>query len=131
MRTLALLCPLAALLGCGGPSYYPVSGKVQFADGTPLAQGRVVVSYGNGLGGVGWLRADGSFQLGTHSPTDGIPPGTYKIAIDNAVTPTPAGYDPKFVAKPLIHPRYADPETSGIAFEVPKDREWNITVEKP
>lgn len=120
----------AAAAGCG-VRQHPVSGRVQFPDGAPLAIGRVTVSFGNGLGATGWLRPDGTFDLGTHAPTDGLEPGTYKVAIDNAVTPPPGGYDPKFVAKPLIHPRFANPETSGLTFEVPRDREWVIVVEKP
>lgn len=131
MTRFALLLPLAAALGCGGPTHYPVSGKVQFADGTPLAHGRVAVNYGHGLGGVGWLKPDGTFVIGSNATDDGVPPGVHKVAIDNAVTPTPAGYDPKFVAKPLIHPKFNDPETSGLTFEVPKEREWVITVHAP
>ncbi len=89
------------------------------------------MNYGNGLGATGWLREDGTFTLGTNKPGDGVPAGTHKVAIDNAVTPTPAGYDPTFVAKPLIHAKFNDPETSGLVFEVPAQREWLIVVEKP
>lgn len=122
---------LLAAGGCGGPTTFPVSGRVHFADGTPLPIGRVTVRLPGGLGASGWLHADGTFDLGTQTATDGLPPGTYPVAIDNAVTPPPAGYAPNFVSKPLIHPKYANPDTSGLVFEVPATRVWDITVEKP
>jgi hypothetical protein len=32
---------------------------------------------------------------------------------------------------PLCDERYFDPETSGLVFEVPKQRRWEIVVERP
>lgn len=35
------------------------------------------------------------------------------------------------VSEPLVHKRFADPATSGLEFEVPKQTKWEIVVEKP
>jgi hypothetical protein len=35
------------------------------------------------------------------------------------------------VSEPLVHKRFADPVTSGLEFEVPKQTKWEIVVEKP
>ena len=35
------------------------------------------------------------------------------------------------VSEPLVHKRFADPATSGLEFEVPKQTKWEIIVEKP
>jgi hypothetical protein len=130
-RLLGLLVVGLLLTGCGR-SYYPVKGRVHFADGSPLGNGRVVVESKDGKSASwGAIHSDGTFQMGTNSPTDGVPPGTWQITILNATTPAPADLSTPFVPKPLIHPKYDNKETSGITFEVPAQTEWEITVEKP
>jgi hypothetical protein len=130
----ALVLVVVALAGAGcGKSTHPVRGKVRFSDGTPLTVGRVVADSGDPqVGSWGYIREDGTFELGTFSHNDGVPPGTYRVSIENAVTSPPPGGDPtKFVSRPLLHPRFADKGTSGLTFEVPKDTVWEIVVEKP
>ncbi|MFM8635342.1 MAG: hypothetical protein ACKOEX_11115 [Planctomycetia bacterium] len=34
-------------------------------------------------------------------------------------------------AKQFEHPRFVDPATSGLSFEVPKQTKWDVVVEKP
>jgi len=134
-KACALVLVTAALLsgaGCG-KSVYPVRGTVRFKDGTPLKVGRVIADSGDPqVGSWGYIREDGTFELGTFSHNDGVPPGTYRVWIENAVTSPPPGGDPTtFVSRPLIHSRFTDKESSGLTFEVPKETVWEIVVEKP
>src|SRR5262245_55467367 len=75
-RTSALVVAvgLLGLAGCGGPSLYPVHGKVVWengADAQELAGGLVVCeSVEGGVGARGDIEKDGSFQLSTYKPGD-------------------------------------------------------------
>lgn len=118
--------------GCGTQNIHPVTGKVFFPDGKPLTTGRVVIDSGeNPVGSWGQLQDDGTFVMGTHTPSDGVPAGTWRVTIQNAMTSPPPNFEGEFVSKPLIDPKYFDPETSGLVFEVPPQQEWNITVTRP
>jgi len=124
----AVLIPLA---GCGN-SIHPVRGTVHFPDGTPLSHGRVVIESDDGkTGSWGIIHEDGTFEMGTLTPNDGVPAGTYHVYLTNATTPPPAALSATFIPKPLVHAKYASKETSGITFEVPKQTTWDIVVEKP
>jgi len=127
-----LACSLAvAVAGCG-TSMYPVKGRVHFADGTPLTQGRVIVESEDGkTGSWGIIHEDGTFEMGTLTSNDGVPAGTYRVLLSNATTQPPPGMTVPFVPKPLVHVKYANKDTSGITFEVPAQTTWDITVEKP
>lgn len=129
-RLLACLL-LVPLVGCGKPMH-PVKGVVHFKDGTPLPAGRVVIDFDDGKTGAwGAIRADGTFEMGTNTTNDGVPAGTYKVYLSNTIEPPPASLPPNYVPKELIHKKFADKETSGLVFEVPKQTTWDITVEKP
>ncbi|MCZ2342845.1 MAG: hypothetical protein LC104_13810 [Bacteroidales bacterium] len=133
IRCALFVVALAAGWGCSS-SVHPVKGTVRFSDGTPLTIGRVVAYADKSeVGSWGYLKEDGSFEMGTHSHNDGVPLGIYQIAIENAVTAPPPGYSSPvpFVSRPLIHARFADRTTSSLTFEVPKDTVWEIVVEKP
>jgi hypothetical protein len=132
---LSCMVPLLVLgTGCGN-GMYRVRGKVHFADGTPLDQGKVLLSSTTGPHGASSkpLAKDGSFILGSKTASDGVPPGEYRLSILGGVEP-PVGeaamMGPK---KYLIHPRYEDPVQSGLTFEVKpiNDNFLDITVEKP
>lgn len=128
---LALVVALVAATGCAR-SVYPVKGTVRFKDGTPLTVGRVVVDADDGKSGSwGAIRPDGSFDMGTLAPDDGVPAGTYRVYLTNTTTPPPADLSVPFTPKPLVHTRFNNKDTSGITFEVPKDATWDIVVEKP
>lgn len=125
-----LLC--FALAGCGKPMY-PVKGRVHYPDGSPVTHGRVVLETQGFAGGVsGLIHPDGGFTLGTHTPDDGVPAGAYKVYFQNTDTFAPAGHIGAFTPRPLIHPKYAKAETSGLTLTVPvpDGGEWDITVEK-
>lgn len=118
-------------LGCGR-SMYPVKGRVHYPDGTPLDHGRVVIDTGNDMtGSWGLVRPDGTFEMGTHTTNDGVPAGSHRVFLQNAVTAPPPGFTGTFKPQPLVHPRYMSAENSGLRFEVPGQTEWDIVVEKP
>lgn len=127
---LATVLVVCAAAGCA-QSVYPVKGRVHYADGSPVKHGRVVAETGGPTGSWGLIRPDGTFDLGTHAADDGIPPGSYRVSLQNTDTFPPAGAPATFVPQPLVHAKYAKPDTSGLAFDVPATRVWDITVEKP
>lgn len=127
MRLACCALLLVFVAGCG-PKLYPVTGRVHYADGKPLDVGRVVIDVGEQpRGSWGGLHPDGTFRIGTHSPSDGMPAGTYRVFIDGALSLP----EPGKASRPLIHPRYARAATSGLSFTVPEQMEWDITVDRP
>lgn len=126
---------LLAMAGCGRRDLHPVSGKVRFADGSPVTNGRVVLDYGMGSqhGGWGYIKPDGTFTLGSLTQTDGVRAGTVRVAITFAygVDGDPGSALTAAKLKPLVHPRFESPETSGLTFEIPRQTQWDIVVERP
>lgn len=123
------------LVGCGKVS---VSGKVTFADGTPLEKGTIRLIGDTGAAS-GELNPDGTFQI--RSPVDGggIPHGVYKVSIEGAATPGTLipGSDKKneygtyTLPTPLIAKKYESPEDSGIVVDTKKKSFVEIVVDKP
>lgn len=111
---------IAALLlgfvaGCGG-SLAQVHGKVTLPDGKPAAGSQVVFEGGpdgqkvTARGDVG---GDGSFELSTMKPGDGVPPGKYRAIVNpppmvNAEGPYLVPFNAKFTSF----------QTSGLEFDV-------------
>lgn len=128
MRIWAVICVIVGLVaGCGRSDLHRVSGQVKFGDGSPLTVGRVVVSYEDGTSSWGRVQKDGSFRVGTKKDSDGMRGGTYRVAVKDAILP---GEKPgEFLG--VVHPRFADPATSGLEFTVPDQTTWPIVVEKP
>lgn len=120
--------------GCSGGGMHPIEGEVRFPNGKPLTTGRVILEGGNReLGSWGLIHPDGRFVLGTYDVDDGVPPGHYRVYIQNAETLPPANWgDRVFVPKPLIHPKYSTASESGLEFDVPGDTtRWEIVVDPP
>ena len=126
---------MLALAGCGRRDLHPVSGTVRFPDGSPLTTGRVVLDYGPqaNRGGWGYIKPDGTFTLGSLTQTDGVRAGTVRVAITlaSAADGKPDGDGMITKLKPLIHARFAHPDTSGLSFEIPRQTKWEIVVERP
>jgi hypothetical protein len=116
-----LMVPVVAVaaLGCSGK--YPVKGKVQFSDGTPLAAGSMVIftDEQGASGGVGALGPEGSFEITYDRPRDGLPKGTYRVSIR---PPSPWGMTEaqKKSAPPRggIALKYLHPETSDLIVQI-------------
>lgn len=70
--------------GCGGSggATEPVTGKVTFKDGSPVAGGTIVFAdVVENSSSIGYIQPDGSYTLGTFDEADGAPMGKYKVTI--------------------------------------------------
>ena len=112
---------LASCVGCGEPQI-KAHGIVQFEDGTPLPCGTVVFATPQ-LQYTGKIEQDGTFKLGGLVENGGLPIGSYKVSIQNAIMND----------KPIIPAKYTSDVTSGISFEIVKESSkepLTITLEK-
>jgi hypothetical protein len=120
--SLALLLPLISLSGCNrGPAMSHVSGTVLFKDGTPPTGGVCVINFQPTMDSKAELRKgassainpDGTFDLWTRMPGDGVYHGDYEVRFviqKGAMDPTP-----------LVAPKYTDARTSGFKVTVDDD----------
>ena len=127
---------LLACLGCGGSGFNKIKGKVSFADGSPLTVGKIVAeSPEHRVTATGYIKPDGTFEMGTATSNDGVPPGTWQIAIVGAVEQPIVYADRPNLnlgkVKPLIKDSFANKSTSGISFKVPEQATWDISVQAP
>ena len=80
-----LLYTVLVLTTIGCSDKVIIRGKVTFSDDqSPLTVGQVVFQ-NDTLQARGTLKPDGTYILGTLSEKDGIPKGTYKVTITNAM----------------------------------------------
>jgi hypothetical protein len=118
--------------GCGGKNHHTVRGKVVFAeDGTPLNGGWVYFERTEGdpaHSADSPIEPDGTFELRTAQPKDGVPVGKYRVLVKPQERPRPSGQR----LPPIIHPKFERFETSGIERVVEaKTNEFEIKVSKP
>jgi hypothetical protein len=119
---------LVLFLCIGCSNKIKVSGQVTFSDdGSPLTTGTVCfqtetfVARGN-------LQSDGTYHISSVKEKDGLPPGTYRISVINAVEGL--GED-EGTRTPLIDPKYNTGETSDLTFEVTNsNKHFNFTVDR-
>jgi hypothetical protein len=98
--------------GCGRSGNYPVRGRVvdQQGQAIPGLEGsQNVFTQVDGLTSrVGEIGADGSFDMFTERPGDGVPLGKYQVHI-------PRRYlDPEHAAPQAIQAKFEKPDTSGL-----------------
>src|SRR4051812_44767287 len=114
---------VVGLLGCQGHKadrLTPVAGKVS-VDGAPLTSGAVTFMPDADKGNrsphipVGNLDGNGRYELSS-ATKKGAPLGWYKVAITSQEPIDPK--NPYAPPKPLIHPKFGDAGTSGLAVEV-------------
>jgi hypothetical protein len=123
-----LLLPGAA--GCG-KGLYPVHGTVTYEDGKPFTNGMVVFESAEGPKPVtarGDVQSDGSYQLSTNKPGDGVPAGKYRVLVSPRVDISADAPERNL----SVDKRYTEFATSGLEFEV-KDgpNEFPIRVSRP
>ncbi|WP_417385740.1 carboxypeptidase regulatory-like domain-containing protein [Gimesia sp.] len=79
-----ILTLLICCYGCGSDKIptYPVSGRVQFADGEPVRTGTIELeSEEHGTSATGTIQEDGTFVLGTYTPDDGAAAGKHRAIV--------------------------------------------------
>ena len=105
-----------AVAGCGG-GLHPVRGTVTLDDGTPVTKGLVVferVDGGPPVTARGDIKGDGSYELSTNKPGDGVPPGRYKVVL-NSMDLSDVPDEQKELP---YDTKYLSPRTSDLEFEV-------------
>jgi hypothetical protein len=109
--------------GCSqGPRLYPVSGHVQFTDGTPVTFGNVeCISQVDRRVSRGAIARDGSFQLGTHRPGDGAVAGRHQVIVVQSIIPMGKEASHRGHAK-LVPRRYGQYATSDLTLDVIADQ---------
>lgn len=114
--------------GCGSETFFAVSGKVTYKDGKPVTAGLVIFEpVSQKVSARGEIKADGSFQLGTHRDDDGAMEGDYKVLV--APPPLPEEGKPR---RSPVHLKYQSLESTPLKFTVTRDRDknkFNIKVE--
>jgi len=114
------LCVLLSASGCGSGNVKG-GGTVSFPDGTPVQSGTVV--FANDLHQfTGTIQANGTFRLGGLRPGDGLPPGTYRVAVIEV-------YENEVA---ILDDRFESFERSSISFDVVRgnNEPFAITVER-
>ena len=141
-RVLFCLWPIcflfASLTGCGpaGSAVYPVSGKVVFADVSPLTTGGQVIFESTNNDGatrhaMGIITSDGSFEIKMPNG-DGVLPGEYRCKLQGTADTSRSTIENRMPAVAKIHPRFEQYKTSGLQFEVkPEKNVFEIQVEPP
>ena len=110
------------IVGCGDPNgTVPVSGTVTVNGQVPPGPGSItftVVSPAEGFPNrpaMAQFDGDGSYKATSYSPSDGLVPGEYKVAVECYETP------PNMEGKPVksfIDKKYMNGETSGLELSV-------------
>lgn len=126
---LVLISFSLTLSGCGSGNI-KAGGTVKFPDGSPLGCGSVLFE-NSGSQYVGHIKPDGSFVISGLKEGDGLPAGTYKVAISGAAEYV-LDSEGNEVEKLLIASKYASTSTSELTFDIsPTNKNIEITVEKP
>lgn len=114
-----------------------VTGRVTYADGTPLPLGQIVFTDDFWMAKAN-LDDNGEYSLHSLRKNDGIHKGTYRVYIvgafrfemtDVKATALELSSIPPTV--PLIDRQYMNPHTSGWIFEIKKNSVINLTVYPP
>ncbi len=133
--TLVLSCiVLLCFSGCDNKIQF--GGKVVFSDdGSPVTCGTILFSTPT-YAAKSKIGPDGSFLLSSQGKNDGLPPGTYSIAITGAEVPSKPAPGVKLPPEqmlytPLIATKYQTKQTSGLTFTVEKtERDCVIKVDR-
>ncbi len=117
---------VVALLLTGCSDKHKLSGTVVFPDGQPLTLGTVYFTNAT-LTARAALRSDGTYDVGTLSAKDGLPPGTYNVHISGAYL----NPDDEMDFRLLIARDFASDATTPLEITIPGEKVYNITVERP
>ena len=122
-HSIIILLVLLFVAGCN--KQVGMTGTVVFSDdGSPLPFGNVVLSTPT-FQSRGELNKEGQFTMGSLGTNDGLPPGTYRVAIVAGEMLGDSG------SYSLVDPKYSNPDTSGLEITVTKAvKDYEIKVER-
>jgi hypothetical protein len=128
-----LLFPLLAGCGTGHPPTYPVTGKVTFPDGKPLAAAlvefRIAGPDGAGTNARGETNAEGVYQLTTYDDGDGALEGEHSVLVVPPPAP-PSNMDGPAPKSPIAR-KFLSYDTSELKYTVkPSPNEYDIVVKR-
>ena len=125
---------ILAMLLCGcGSGLYPVEGKVVWKDGSPATElaGSIVTFEGPETSSIGSIQPDATFQLTTHNPNDGAPPGEYEVVVIEVGRKALPGGDGTMMAPGIIDSKFSQLGASGLkATVVGGENKITLTVER-
>jgi hypothetical protein len=129
-RFLPIVLLAVGAAGCGD-RLYPVRGTVTLDDGKPLTRGLVVFETQNGgtpIMARGEVKQDGTYELSTHRPGDGVPLGKYRVLI-RPLDPSDVPDEQRDLPFDVKHTRF---ETSGLEYQVKAGHnEFPIRLDRP
>jgi hypothetical protein len=120
---LAFVGLVLALTGCGSRESYDVSGVAKYQDGSPITGAVRIVRLEPAADTTatlrkvasGYLAEDGSFEMFTRKPGDGVVPGKYVVTF--------TVMDKAMGGKSLIPAKYNNAETSPFELVVDDDKD--------
>jgi len=123
---------LALVSGCGSGAV-KIEGTITLPDGSPIKKGTQIMYDDGKTSVVGYTNEQGKFALYHLKPGDGVPPGTYRGAIqyDGAFVPSASGAET--APNVPFSPKYLDMNTSGLTLTVESGKRvppLNIALEK-
>ncbi|GAB5441013.1 MAG: hypothetical protein Fues2KO_13620 [Fuerstiella sp.] len=110
---------------------YPVSGQIQFADGSPVRHGTVELeSVEHGTTASGTIDHDGSFVLGTYTQDDGAAAGEHRVIVVQMVI-ADGSFKHTIDHGRQVPTRFADYDRSSLTVQVKADSQNDITIVLP
>lgn len=128
-----LLVLFTFAVGCETDSVptYPVHGHVRFADGDPVRVGTIELeSLEFGTTATGRIGEDGSFTLGTFTPTDGAAVGEHRAIVVQIIVNDGTFQHTKDHGRP-VPKQYRNYGTSGLSVSVEARPDNQVVVELP
>jgi len=127
-HSIIILLLLGFAVGCG-KGHVQQGGTIVFSDdGSPVPLGTIVFSTPT-FQSQSIIDTQGRFTMSSFGANDGLPPGTYSVAIFGVTEPV--GDDPSAPLYSLIDPKYNGASTSGIEITVDKSvKDLEIKVDR-
>ena len=117
-------------VGCGDGRLktYPVKGRVEFADGSPVKLGTIeCLSETHGVQATGTIQRDGTFDLTTYTKGDGAVEGLHKCVIVQFIqVENVPNFKPSTLG--VINKRHSSYATSGLTIQIEADVSKNSNV---
>lgn len=141
MQPIAFSLLVVSIVGCSEGNVFPVSGKIIFADGSPVDTGIIEFRHNTEhINARAKIEKDGKFKLSTFEEFDGAVVGNHKAIIVQHImaeveAPTERHDNQGHAAasKHLNHRRvdkkFSSYDTSPLEFQVESDQENDFVVE--